>query len=80
MRAARYYGDNDIRVDEVSDPGIVEPTDALVRVTLASVCGSDLHFFRRGPLRRGRCRRARRRSGTSHNPKGRRFESCARHS
>ena len=48
MRAARYYGDNDIRVDEVSDPGIVEPTDALVRVTLASVCGSDLHFFRHG--------------------------------
>jgi len=48
MLAARYYDDEDVRAEEVPEPGIVDPTDALVRVTLASVCGSDLHFFRHG--------------------------------
>jgi len=36
------YGAGDVRVENVPDPGLVEPTDALVRVTRAAICGSDL--------------------------------------
>src|SRR4029078_6363366 len=42
MRATVMYGAHDVRVETVSDPRIVEPTDALVRVTRACICGSDL--------------------------------------
>ena len=43
------YGAGDVRVEEVPDPQIIEPTDAVVRVTLACVCGSDLHPYRSRP-------------------------------
>ncbi|OLT52293.1 IMP dehydrogenase [Cellulosimicrobium sp. CUA-896] len=43
------YGAGDVRVEEVPDPTIVEPTDAVVRVTLACVCGSDLHPYHSMP-------------------------------
>ncbi|MFG2988349.1 alcohol dehydrogenase catalytic domain-containing protein [Streptomyces sp. NPDC048257] len=46
MRATLMYGPGDVRVENVPDPRIVEPTDAIVRVTLACVCGSDLHPYR----------------------------------
>lgn len=46
MRATYLYGAGDIRVDDVADPTIVEPTDAVVRVTMTCVCGSDLHPYR----------------------------------
>ncbi|OKI25694.1 IMP dehydrogenase [Streptomyces sp. CB03911] len=39
------YGPGDVRVENVPDPRIVEPTDAIVRITLACVCGSDLHPY-----------------------------------
>src|SRR6201982_2898897 len=42
MRATVMYGVHDVRVETVPDATIVEPTDALVRVTRACVCGSDL--------------------------------------
>ena len=42
MRATVMYGAHDVRVDTVPDASIVEPTDALVRVTRACICGSDL--------------------------------------
>ena len=42
MRATVMYGAHDVRVDTVPDARLVEPTDALVRVTRACVCGSDL--------------------------------------
>src|SRR3954447_7872870 len=42
MRATVMYKAGDVRVEDVSDPSIVEPTDALVRVTSACICGSDL--------------------------------------
>lgn len=42
MRATLIYGAGDIRVEEVPDPKLVEPTDALVRITRACICGSDL--------------------------------------
>src|SRR5919109_841663 len=42
MRATLMYGAGDVRIEHVPDAGIVEPTDALVRVTRACICGSDL--------------------------------------
>jgi threonine dehydrogenase-like Zn-dependent dehydrogenase len=46
MRAAVFHGTRDIRVEDVPDPRIVEQTDAIVRVTHACICGSDLWFYR----------------------------------
>jgi threonine dehydrogenase-like Zn-dependent dehydrogenase len=46
MRAAIYNGPSDITVAQVPDPTITAPTDALVRVVLACVCGSDLWYWR----------------------------------
>ena len=48
MRAVRYHGLQDVRVDSVPEPTILKGTDALVRVTKAGICGSDLHFFNNG--------------------------------
>lgn len=45
MRATFMYGPGDVRVENVPDPKIVDPTDAIVRITLACVCGSDLHPY-----------------------------------
>src|SRR5918911_2546158 len=42
MRATIMYAAGDVRVEDVADPAIVEPTDAIVRVTSACICGSDL--------------------------------------
>jgi threonine dehydrogenase-like Zn-dependent dehydrogenase len=42
MRAAVMYGAGDVRVENVPDPSISEPTDAIIRVVRACVCGSDL--------------------------------------
>lgn len=42
MRATVMYGAGDVRIENVPDPKLVEPTDAIVRVTHACICGSDL--------------------------------------
>jgi threonine dehydrogenase-like Zn-dependent dehydrogenase len=42
MRATVMYAAGDVRVEDVPDPSIVEPADAVVRVTRACICGSDL--------------------------------------
>src|SRR5436309_4501580 len=42
MRATLMYGAGDVRIENVPDPQIIEPTDAIIRVTRACVCGSDL--------------------------------------
>jgi threonine dehydrogenase-like Zn-dependent dehydrogenase len=42
MRATMMYGAGDVRVENVPDPSILEPTDAILRVTRACICGSDL--------------------------------------
>jgi hypothetical protein len=42
MRATIMYGAGDVRVEDVADAGLSEPTDALVRITHACICGSDL--------------------------------------
>jgi len=46
MRAAIFHGPKDITVGARPDPTIQEPTDAVVRVVLACVCGSDLWYYR----------------------------------
>ena len=46
MRAAVFVEPGKIAVAERPDPQIVQPTDAIVRVVLACVCGSDLWFYR----------------------------------
>lgn len=46
MRALRYHGSKDVRVDEVPDPEIVDADDVILRVTATAICGSDLHIFR----------------------------------
>ncbi|MDF5725828.1 MAG: zinc-dependent alcohol dehydrogenase family protein [Rhizonema sp. PD37] len=46
MRATVYHGPGDVRVDNVPDPKIEQPTDAIVRITHACICGSDLWFYR----------------------------------
>jgi 2-desacetyl-2-hydroxyethyl bacteriochlorophyllide A dehydrogenase len=51
MRAVVYEERGRVRVADVPDPAIEEPTDALVRVTRAGICGSDLHFLQgKAPL------------------------------
>src|SRR3954466_10178122 len=42
MRAPLMYAAGDVRVEDVQDPSIVEPTDAIIRITSACICGSDL--------------------------------------
>ena len=42
MRATVMYGAGDVRIESVPDAGIIEPTDAVVTVTRACICGSDL--------------------------------------
>jgi threonine dehydrogenase-like Zn-dependent dehydrogenase len=45
MRALCWYGTNDVRVERVPDPRILNPRDAIVKVTLTAICGSDLHLL-----------------------------------
>jgi threonine dehydrogenase-like Zn-dependent dehydrogenase len=42
MRATIMYGAGDVRIENVPDPSILEPTDAIMRVLRACICGSDL--------------------------------------
>ena len=45
MRALCWNGVNDLRVETVPDPKIVNPHDAILQVTMSTTCGSDLHFI-----------------------------------
>jgi threonine dehydrogenase-like Zn-dependent dehydrogenase len=45
MRAVCWWGKGDVRVLDVPDPEILNPHDAIVRVTLTAICGSDLHLY-----------------------------------
>ncbi|HWH29502.1 MAG TPA: alcohol dehydrogenase catalytic domain-containing protein [Mycobacteriales bacterium] len=45
MKAVTWHGKRDVRVEEVPDPVIQEPTDAIVRMTTTNLCGSDLHLY-----------------------------------
>jgi threonine dehydrogenase-like Zn-dependent dehydrogenase len=46
VKAVVWHGIGDIRLDTVGDPGIQEPTDAVIRITRSAICGTDLHFVR----------------------------------
>jgi threonine dehydrogenase-like Zn-dependent dehydrogenase len=46
MRALVFHAVGDIRLDDVPDPRLQEPTDAIVRLTSSAICGTDLHFVR----------------------------------
>ena len=45
MKAVTWQGKRDVRVEDVPDPKIEEPTDAIIRVTSTAICGSDLHLY-----------------------------------
>jgi threonine dehydrogenase-like Zn-dependent dehydrogenase len=45
MKAVRYYGAEDVRVERVPDPQILNPRDAIVKITATAICGSDLHIY-----------------------------------
>src|SRR6478735_11731352 len=45
MRALTWHGKHDVRVDTVDDPEILNPRDAIIRVTSTAICGSDLHLY-----------------------------------
>lgn len=45
MKALTYHGPGSVRFEDVPDPAIVEPTDAIVRVEATAICGSDLHVY-----------------------------------
>ncbi|MFI6067826.1 zinc-dependent alcohol dehydrogenase [Micromonospora sp. NPDC051227] len=45
MKALTWQGKRDVRVEDVPDPRIEEPTDAIVKITSTAICGSDLHLY-----------------------------------
>jgi threonine dehydrogenase-like Zn-dependent dehydrogenase len=46
MKAVVFHDIGDIRLEDVPEPQIQEPTDAIVRITASAICGTDLHFVR----------------------------------
>lgn len=45
MKAVTWHGRHDMRVDNVPDPKIQNPKDAIIRITSTAICGSDLHLY-----------------------------------
>jgi threonine dehydrogenase-like Zn-dependent dehydrogenase len=45
MKANVWHGKNDVRIEQVPDPRILNPRDAIVRITSTAICGSDLHLY-----------------------------------
>ena len=45
MKALCWYGKNDVQVSQVPDPKILNPRDAIIKVTSTAICGSDLHLY-----------------------------------
>jgi threonine dehydrogenase-like Zn-dependent dehydrogenase len=45
VKALCWQGKNDVRVERVNDPSILNPRDAIVRITRTAICGSDLHLY-----------------------------------
>ncbi|MER7840821.1 zinc-dependent alcohol dehydrogenase [Streptomyces sp. NPDC096040] len=45
MKAVTWQGRRDVRVEDVPDPRIEQPTDAIIRITSTGLCGSDLHLY-----------------------------------
>src|SRR3954466_10591894 len=45
MKATCWYGMQDVRVEDVPDPEILNPRDAIVKISSTAICGSDLHLY-----------------------------------
>jgi threonine dehydrogenase-like Zn-dependent dehydrogenase len=45
MKAVCWYGTHDVRVEEVPDPTLINPRDAILKITATAICGSDLHLY-----------------------------------
>lgn len=45
MKALRWYGTEDVRVETAPDPKVLDPRDAIVKISLTAICGSDLHLY-----------------------------------
>ncbi len=45
MKVLVYYGPFDVRISEMPDAKIEQPTDVLVKITTTNICGSDLHMY-----------------------------------
>ncbi len=45
MKALCWYGKNDVRVENVPDPKLINPSDAVIKITTTCICGSDLHLY-----------------------------------
>jgi threonine dehydrogenase-like Zn-dependent dehydrogenase len=45
MKAVCWHGNNDVRVETVPDPKLINPRDAIVKITSTAICGSDLHLY-----------------------------------
>ena len=45
MRALTWHGKHDVRVENVDDPEIINPRDAIIKITSTAICGSDLHLY-----------------------------------
>ncbi|WP_120716029.1 zinc-dependent alcohol dehydrogenase [Tsuneonella amylolytica] len=45
MKALTWHGTKDVRVDTVDDPEIINPRDAIIKITSTAICGSDLHLY-----------------------------------
>ncbi|HEV7813553.1 MAG TPA: zinc-dependent alcohol dehydrogenase [Janthinobacterium sp.] len=45
MKANCWHGKHDVRVEKVPDPGIINPRDAIVKISSTAICGSDLHLY-----------------------------------
>ena len=46
MKALVYHGPNEKSWDDVPDPDLIDPTDAIVAVQATTICGSDLHILK----------------------------------
>src|SRR3954469_574490 len=46
MKAVVFHGVGDIRLEDVAEPRIQKPNDAIVRITASAICGTDLHMIR----------------------------------
>lgn len=56
MKGTMLYGPRDVRFEERESPTIIEPTDAIIRMSMTCVCGSDLWPYRASIQSTNRCR------------------------
>ena len=75
MKALVFHGPGDVRCDGVAEPTIQAPDAAILRVTAASICGSDLHLYH-GRLPVAPASSSATSSSASSKPWGRRCARC----